>query len=62
MNKWMVWDTASGDKVFHGAEEKALKDYTEAITMIQDEGLAGEFTVYLFELKEQKDIEIPLED
>lgn len=59
MNKWMVWDTASGDKVFHDTEEKALQDYSEAITMIQDGELAG--TVYLFELKEQKDIEIPVD-
>lgn len=58
----MVWDTATGDKVFHDEEEKALKDYNEAIKMIEEEGFVGEFTVYLFELKEQKDIEIPLEE
>lgn len=62
MGKWMVWDTASDDKVFHETEEKARKDYNEAISMIENEGLEGEFSVYLFELKEQKDIEIPFED
>ena len=62
MKKWMVWDTATGDKVFHDTEDKARKDYNEAISMIEDEGLEGEFTVYLFELQKQKDIEIPYED
>ncbi|RKJ74844.1 hypothetical protein D7X33_19120 [Butyricicoccus sp. 1XD8-22] len=62
MKKWMVWDTASDDKIFHDTEEQARKDYNEAISMIENDDETGEFTVYLFEVKEQKDFEIPYED
>lgn len=58
----MVWDTATDDKVFHSTEDKARKDYNEAVSMIKDERSVGEFTVYLFELKEQEVIETPHED
>ena len=61
MEKWMVWDTYSGDKIFHKSEQSARNDYKEAISMINEESSIGEFSVYLFELKEQKDIETPLE-
>jgi hypothetical protein len=60
--KWMVFDTASRDMVFHDTLEKAQKDYDEAISGIVDNDEAGEETVYLFEVKQKREIVIYSED
>jgi hypothetical protein len=62
VGKWMVYDTASEDMVFHDDEEKALKDYEEAISGIENDGVPGEQTVYLFEVKGKTGVVIYPED
>jgi len=57
MKKWMVYDTVSGDGVFHETEENAQKDYNEAIEMIS-EGDERDHKVYLLEVKKSEEIEL----
>lgn len=52
--KYMVYDTLSGDKVFHKTEEEALKDYNEALAMYEDED--APYHVYLFEIKKMEEV------
>jgi len=52
--KWMVYDTASGDIVFHDSEEKAQKDYDYAVSMIEEGDRP--YKVYLFEVKKESDV------
>lgn len=52
--KFMVWDTLSGDKVFHKTEEEALKDYNEALAMYEDGD--APYYVYLFEIKKMEEV------
>ena len=48
--KWMVYDTASGDIVFHDTEEKAKKDHDNAVKDL-DGDLVGEHKVYIFRVE-----------
>jgi hypothetical protein len=48
--KWMVYDTSSGDIVFHGTEEKAMEDYDNAVKSIVEDELLGEHKVYIFKV------------
>lgn len=53
--KFMVYDTATRDMLFHDSEEKAQKDYDEATRMILEGDESGH-TVYLFEVKKQEEV------
>jgi hypothetical protein len=51
--QWMVYDTASGDIVFHNSEEEAQKDYDNAIKGIEEDELLGVHGVYIFKVAKQ---------
>lgn len=54
--KWMVYDTASGDILFHDTKEKAQKDYDDASKDLESEGLVGEHKVYMFRVEKVQTI------
>lgn len=56
MSKWMVIDTLSNDQVFHGSEESAKKDFEEAVKWIEEDSDDGIYQVYMFEVKQQREI------
>ncbi|MGJ9460302.1 hypothetical protein [Oceanobacillus sp. CF4.6] len=55
---WMVYDSDSGDMIFHDTKEGAQKDYNEAIAGIEDAESNGEYKVYMFELRKETTIRI----
>jgi hypothetical protein len=55
--KWMVYDTASGDIVFHDTKEKAEMDYKIASKDLEhDKSLLGEHKVYMFRVEKVQTI------
>ncbi|WP_161805311.1 hypothetical protein [Sporosarcina globispora] len=51
---WMVYDTASGDIIFHEQREKAQKDYEDAIEGLKED--VGESKVYLLKVEKSQTI------
>lgn len=49
-NKWVVFDSYSGDMFFHESESLAQKDFDEAVSVIEDVNEHG-CHVYMFEVK-----------
>lgn len=49
--KWMVYDTDSGDIIFHDTKEKAEKDYDDASKGLESGELPGEHKVYMFRVE-----------
>lgn len=49
--KWMVYDTASGDILFHDTQEKAQKDYDDTSADLINGDLLGENKVYMFRVE-----------
>jgi hypothetical protein len=54
--KWMVYDTASGDIIFHDTVEKAQQDYDNTSKDLEGGELLGENKVYIFRVEKVQTI------